>query len=348
MSAEEKSEEDLENFGITNRINIEQKCSSDSSSQSVVSVGHPDKKKQHYSIYTSITNMKMKASSFPRILGLISSLVLLLTIIASVILFIVYGKSRNWTILSFEFATAAAPFETNVVCLFLCLILIVAGLSIHIASLLVPKDADFLNIFYEDTANFYIVINFLLLGPFILGMIYSQGLYSIIIVLVSSTAALGCNLFLYQRIKLRKNFSITALMGHNVYISILLSFLAYIVIYNAFLAFLKGKDVHTEAYQDLREKLSVAANSIYACCAVVCIAITKDIVFSMLLLIIEIGHISNAAELAYSELIAAFTILVFILISVFITIIRYRRLACGYDDSDELVQSLTRAREQGH
>jgi hypothetical protein len=124
-----------------------------------------------------------------------------------------------------------------------------------------------------------------------------------------------------------------------------MSFLTYLVLFGIIECSLFSTNKHETKYQEIRSALAITAICLYGGVAIVCLSTVKDIVYSLLMFNFLIGYIATSAYLTPSELITGFSVMGFILFAILVTVVRYRKAAFGYDDSDELIQNLRIAQD---
>jgi len=327
--------DDIENLGIP-QIDSKLKLSNDENNSNTTDTKNSDKN------FNIIQMRDMKINNLVKSLGIATSILISGVILSSCIVNLIWSKERENTYLSFKFDSEDIPFQTNIMSIYILLLVISINFILTVYNLTTQRDRDFLHIFYQETSTLQIILNTVLSTPFLITMIHNRSLYSKIIILISSLGSLICCIFIYRKIKKFKNFSLNSLFAFNLNISIILSLLSYFVLFGCMelISSSQLENMSHVDYDNLKATLAITSNCIYAACAIALISTWKDISYSICLFVLEIGYISTAGGLLYGELIAAITIMGFIFIAMLITVIKHRRLVFGYEESDELVEIL--------
>lgn len=288
----------------------------------------------------SITNFKGNKNNFLRISGIVTSSVLSFFILLTVIFYFVFGSTRNYQIITFQFTHGYTPFETHQVSLIIYLILIFGFYSIITYILITQKDKEFMEIFQKERFNKqFSLINLFLISVLFLGVISVKTLLTSILILSFFLASTIFLVVLYRNLKNKKKLSLPALFGLSIFLSVLLAFNTYSILY--IIADLITLN-YGQAYvmDNLKEFFSIFINVIYACIAIVLLSVYKDIIFSFCLLLIEIGFIANSYKLVTSEIITGSFIISFVLVSIIITVIKYKKAVFGFEENDAWIRDL--------
>ncbi len=302
-------------------------------------------KRHGYPSSSLVSSSKLQISTILKAFGITSFLLLIFCILCSLIQFLISGQNTYYTILFFSFDNYESSFQTHAVSLYISSIIIILGASSNLYALITLKDEQFTSIFSKEIALFIILINFLLSFSYITGIIFQKNLIASCVILSFSILGLFFSIIIFKKIKSKRNFSIMALISQNIYSSILMSFFTYLVLFGLIECSLFKINKHDSYYQELRSILAITAICIYGSASIVCLSTVKDVVYSLLMFNFLIGYIATSPYLTPSELITGFSVMGFILFAIFVTVIRYRKAAFGYDDSDELMQNLRIAQD---
>jgi hypothetical protein len=282
-------------------------------------------------------------NAFLRLLSLISSTLLIIIIGISIVNFLVLKSNK--TIMSFEFSNETnsfdiyTPFSTSSISFIACLLIIAGILIFFCVNLIWYRDTNFLHIFYIDVSLFTPIMNVFFSSMLIIGILYEKFFLSILINFILNFGCLVCTIILYKKVKQRKNFSHRSLISHNIFSSILLSFQCYIFLYNI-VSMITYEDGSPHTFTDGKANYSLSANCLYGAIGVALITTYKDINFCILLELIEVGYLTTAKMLSYKEIITSIAILGFIFVSMMITVIKYKKIACGYEENDDIIREL--------
>lgn len=291
------------------------------------------------------TKQETRQNSFIKYVSISVSLLLLCAISSSMLIYVITGRERNYTIMTFEFSYDYSPFHTNILPVVLIQLAIILFLVFMIITLSKNKDENFLCIFFEETSTYQILMTAFFSCSFVVGDVYRRGMYSIILT-ISTVGLSGIfSLIIYKKIKDFNNLSRTSLIGHYVFISITLSFQIYVFLYNLILASTYDENSPNE-HTDLKINLSIAAHIIYTAISLVFLSVYKDINFPIILEVIEIGYLSTSYNLSLAELVTSIVVIIFVFISLLITILKNRSAVCGIQETDKLLASLEKHHDE--
>jgi hypothetical protein len=283
--------------------------------------------------------------------SILSTSLFILTSIFSIVLFLLNTSHSvdSFSILTFKFNNLNMIFQTHPASFTLCLILILLLSGLNIYSIVDFKDEVFRNIFSSEYNYFYIFTNVFLSIMFFHGLIIrkdeTENFLDFLFAFIFYSLLLAFSVVLYKNIKIRKNFSKISQFSQNIYVSFITSLATYLVLYSLMNFIFSFYIKDNENYYEIRSSLSIIADCVYAAVAVVCITLYKDLVFPLVLLILEIGYLIESENLPKLNLTITWIILGFLVAGMIATFYRYKKLTFGYEDLNELIQSLQRTHD---
>lgn len=288
----------------------------------------------------SITSLKEKTNNFLRITGIITSSTILLLIFLTIFLYFYENSSRNYQLLLFNFNETYSPFQTHAVSAILYLLIIFTFYSVIIYSLVFKYDKDFTKTFFsKKNSKLYTLINAFVVGILFITCIFTKTIFTSILNLALLSCILLAIVVLYKFVKAKKKLSLFALLGISISTSVFMAFYTYLFLYDI-------ADLITSIYGDpnvndvFKQSIAIFVNVVFWGIATVLLSIYKDIVFSISLLLVEIGYVSNYSNLAANEIITGWSIIAFNIMSVIFIVIKYKKGVFGYDENDSWIKDL--------
>jgi hypothetical protein len=277
-----------------------------------------------------------------------------LFILASLFSLVLYLLNTNhpvdsFSILTFKFNNPNMTFQTHPASFIICLIVLILLSGLNIYAIVDFKDEVFRNIFSTDFNFFYAAINLCLSIMFFHGLIIrkdeTDNFVDFLWAFIFYSLLLPFSLILYRKIKIKRNFSLISQFSQNIYVSFITSLSTYLVLYSLMNFILSNIEKDTENYNEIKSNLSITADCVYAAVAVVCITIYKDLVFPLVVFILEIGYLFSSENLPNGNFITSWVILGFLGTGMIATVYRYKKLTFGYEDTNELILSLQRTHD---
>jgi hypothetical protein len=289
----------------------------------------------------SITSLRESKNNLLRISGIISSLTIILLIFLTLFFYFFYGSTHDYHILLFEYKSGNyTPLETHAALIVIYLFILIFFYAVISYSLIFQNEKEFMKIFsLIKFTRLFLIMNGVLIAFFFSCCFFGKTVATSIINLVLLISSTACNVVTYKRIKIKKKLSPFALVGISFFLSVLLAFSSYLILYG----FCDLLTINSgEAYQsdDYKQICAIVFNLIYCGIAVVLLSIHKDIIFSLALILIEVGYISNTEALALDEQITGMSIIAFIVVSVLFTLLKYKKAVFGYEDTEVLIKDL--------
>lgn len=260
-------------------------------------------------------------------LNIITLSLLFLTGIISLILHLFIGNP----ILCFNFDVPEFPFQTHVISIYVIVICILIGAVTNTIALLKINDDNYKNILCNDVSYNFIISCTCLSVTFLIGLFSKNEILSLYFSLCFYAISFCLSFMSFIKIKNRRNITNTSLYNLNIFTSILLSFITYLLLFN-FIRVSTGK-------VDENYTMALAIMCIYGAFSVVLMAIYKDIIYSIVLLIILIGY-TVLPVLTTTELVTSLSIMAFIVLSLILTALKYKKMVFGFEDSSELLKNL--------
>lgn len=291
---------------------------------------------------TKFLNVEVN-NSFLRGLSISTACLLLATLIGTLLKY--YLPNSNKSIISFLLSDEEGsnnvyiPFQTSSTCLIISLSITIILLIYLIINLIVLNDEKFSKIFFEEISFLFPAFSILFTSMLLVGILYIRNLYSIIINFSIALFSMICAAWLYKKIKKHKNFSNQSLISLNIFFTLMLSFHTYIFLFNLIQLATYSSD---NPYQNtkIKNNISISANCLYGAAAVALITVYQDIIFAVMLQIIEIGFLTNSKIWSGGEIICNIVIIGFIMLCILVTIVKYKQVACGYVDNEEMMKNL--------
>lgn len=82
--------------------------------------------------------------------------------------------------------------------------------------------------------------------------------------------------------------------------------------------------------------LAIGANTIYSLTSVILLTYYKDILFSLVFIIIQVGYVSKSSQLTSSEIITSIVLLGFVFIGIVTSSFKNGKKAFGYEADDDV------------
>ena len=289
----------------------------------------------------SITSLKENKYNFLRISIITSSITNIIMIFLTIFFYFFYGSSWDYHILLFEYKSDSyTPFETHAVSIVIFLLALMILFGIVSYSLIFQKEKEFIKIFsLSSFLKPFLFMNAVMIAFFFLCCFFKKTVSTSIlnlILLISSTVCIVLN---YKHIKIKKKLSPFTLVGISFFLSIIFAFNSYLILYNFSDLITINSGV---AYKITNFKIvfAIIVNIIYWGICIVLLTLYKDIIFSLSLIVIEVGYASNSQNLSLEEIITGITIIAFIFISVIFMVLRYKNGVLGYEESEDLMEEL--------
>lgn len=273
-----------------------------------------------------------------RILSLLFSFVFISCAISSITLFYLNQQKQSNLLLNILFKEQYSPFQTHkyVFTSYLILLLI---MIISFIFALVKNDYNFKGPFREDLALFFPFILLFLSSSLIIGTVLTKTLITNIIQASLYSLSFIMLIFVYKKCKLRKNQKLIALINEGFLISVITCFVSYLILYSV-CDFITMNETSIE----YKKNTDIIFNSCYACIGLVLLTTYKDIIFPICLLIIEAGLLADEKNFAHKENLCVVIIIGFMLISIILTVVKFKKKVFGYDkDADVIISNLRKS-----
>ena len=208
-----------------------------------------------------------------------------------------------------------------------------------------------LKLLYEDSPFIFITLEHMIMSPYIVGFFEPRNYFTILFVLILNFMCLGkvfhfsfllvLVVFIYKRIKEKKNLNWIANIGIYSQISMVFSSSLYYLLYNTVNLITFEDSVTTQSKEMV--VLSITANVIYSLITILLISYFKDVVFALIMLIYQTGYTisvitGNRSEDDYftRELITCVVVFCIIAVMIITTVLKYGFVAFGYEVNDEI------------
>jgi len=264
---------------------------------------------------------------------LTASIMLALTLLSVLILCFV----RNDNIIFFNFKEESDPhiihdFQTQFVSLYFLIsviFLIIVSFTILYFVNYKNGDSELITDISKSFGVEYTISLFLLSISFVLGILLTNHRFqSLLTNTLIHCVVIACLFLTYKNIKNRKNLTFPSYLSFYVLLSIILSLSFYVILYGCCNLILY------DSGENKTSIVSIVANVLYCVTSTVLITYYKDVFFSLTYLVILIGYMTTG--LASAEFYSSLTLLIFISISILLTIIKYRNQAFGYANKEEI------------
>jgi hypothetical protein len=286
---------------------------------------------------TSVTDLHVKKNKFVRFAAMISSIALLVTIFASLMVFAFKSKLLN---IQFD---AFSPFQISPIFMVTCILMISIYFIVIPMSLMKNQDEHFLSIFYIDLSGFYIIMTLFLIGAFLIGIFLPKTYYSVSMILVMLLPSAACGFIIFRKIKTKKNVTWNTLLSFNMGNSMLFSFQIYMVMF-CICDLITKSDVDQTLHTSLKADLGITISCLYGATAIAILTDFRDIMFALIYEIFVLGYLFKYDNLFDREVIANIVMASLVFISIIITVYKYGKLIFGYEDDEELIKSLEKDR----
>ena len=285
---------------------------------------------------TSIENLMVKENLSIKVTTLVSSLICVATIGINIIwslmhdkltLTFSYGKDNNDQRLE--------EILMNYTMIYILLsVIIVFNVGLFIC-ILIGNDHMLTKLIYTDL-NWYFILTQLALGfQFLITIIWKIDLWTINVCLSVSMLAILILSFYFSEIKQKKNMSIPTFIFIYIYISVLFSFIAYLILFNISCILMEnigGENGKQNSSNTLKIVIKIGINAIQTILSFVLLTYYKDVFFSFTSGYIESAvfvHINTKFE---GENIVLLVLVCAIALGIILTILRYRKKTFGYED----------------
>jgi hypothetical protein len=216
----------------------------------------------------------------------------------------------------------------------LLIIIILFNLGLFIVVLL-GVDRWLLKLIYTDL-NWYFVLTQLALGfQFLITLIWDIDLWTINVCLSVSMLAILILAFYFTEIKQKKNMSKPTFIFIYIYVSVLFSFIAYLILFNISCILMENigeENEESKTNKTLIIVIKIAINAIQTVLSFVLLTYYKDVFFSFTSGYIESAvfvHLNTKFE---KENIVLLVMVCAIALGIILTIVRYRKKTFGCED----------------
>jgi len=155
---------------------------------------------------------------------------------------------------------------------------------------------------------------------------------------------------MYKKVKEKKNLNWLANIGIYSQISVTLSSNFYYLLYNTINLITYDEDM-TRTTKGMID-LSLTANVIYSLITILLISYYKDVIFALILMIIEIGYIinifiNNHEEGFFSrEKITSLVVVSIITLSIITSVVKYGKSVMGYERDNDIENLLDKYKQK--
>lgn len=283
---------------------------------------------------TSIENLMVKENLYIKVSTLVSCIICITTIGVNIIWSLISGGLT----LTFSYGRNKKGLEEilmNYTMIYILLsVIIVFNLGLFVCILL-GNDHMLTKLIYTDL-NWYFILTQLALGfQFLITIIWSIDLWTINVCLSVSMLAILILSFYFSEIKQKKNMSIPTFIFIYIYISVLFSFIAYLILFNISCILMEnigGENSTEKSNNTLKIVIKIGINAIQTILSFVLLTYYKDVFFSFTSGYIESAvfvHINTKFE---GEDIVLLVLVCTIALGIILTILRYRKKTFGYED----------------
>lgn len=307
--------------------------------------------------HTSLSNLMYKKENSLKLVIVLATIVVIFSVVFAIVMPF-FEKSPR--ILTFNYMDKNSQqnyknlqniFSLNIDLLYIFLSILV-GINIYLLFLLIfEKDSMLVKLIYSDYQWQFLFAQILLSTAFILGLAINIGdtIYPFIISTVIWLFLIILICFFYGWIKDKKNLSVSSFINLSVYASMIFSFAIYLEFYNIsqiVFFILENSFSNEENNIDLVKQIcTITSHSIILLINIVLIAYFKDVIFSICYCYFLFGYLTSQNEILNQELVSIVIILIFNIIGIFVTLLRYGKGAFGYED-DRQVQEILAARNE--
>jgi len=285
-------------------------------------------KKSIESHYTSFTNLGIKPNIYFKIVYFLASLLFNIINITSFILFLVkYKRFICFLYFQPDDSHDNIVFQTNLISVcFIVSILILLNTVFQIYNCI--NDEDITTDIYKNIDYFYIIGILLSISGVMTGTIINSRLPSLICVSILNSLSIVFLLPGYFKLKSRKDMSISSYLSFYINSSCLLSFVTYIAIcgYANIICF-------GDSSSYLKGLIAICCNIIYCLISVVLLTYFKDLFFSFVYIIIQIGYIF--CNILKEDRISSYVLLGFLFVGIALTIFKHKKNAFGFSEQED-------------
>ena len=285
---------------------------------------------------TSIENLMVKETMSIKIATLVSCIICIGTIGTNIIWSLITGKlTLTFSYVKDKDSKGLDEILMNYTMIYILLsVIIVFNVGLFICILL-GNDHMLTKLIYTDL-NWYFILTQLALGfQFLITIIWKIDLWTINVCLSVSMLAILILSFYFSEIKQKKNMSKPTFIFIYMYISVLFSFIAYLILFNISCILMEkigGDDSNKNTNDTLKIVIKIGINAIQTILSFVLLTYYKDVFFSFTSGYIESAvfvHINTKFE---KENIVLLVLVCAIVLGIILTILRYRKKTFGYED----------------
>ena len=284
---------------------------------------------------TSLENLMVKENLCVKVVTLISCIICITTIGVNIIWSLINEKLT----LTFSYSKNNGDLEeivmnyTMIYILLFVIILLNFGLFFCI---LIGNDHMLTKLIYTDL-NWYFILTQLALGfQFLITLIWEIDLWTINVCLSVSMLAILILSFYFTEIKQKKNMSKPTFIFIYIYVSVLFSFIAYLILFNISCILMENiggeNEEDTKTNKTLIIVIKIGINAIQTVLSFVLLTYYKDVFFSFTSGYIESAvfvHLNTKFE---KENIVLLVMVCAIALGIILTIVRYRKKTFGCED----------------
>lgn len=289
---------------------------------------------------SSLENLMVREDLSIKILTLISCVICISTIGLNIIVSLLNGK------LTLTFGYGQSEKETDdlsdlsdivmnrTMIYILLIVLICFNLGLFIVVLL-GNDHMLTKLIYTDL-NWYFILTQIALGfQFLITLLWTIDLWTINVCLSVSMLAILILSFYFSEIKQKKNMSKPTFIFIYIYVSILFSFIAYLILFNIsciLMENIKGDNAQETSNNTLKIVIKIGINAIQTILSFVLLTYYKDVFFSFTSGYIESAVFVHLNTKFINENIVLLVLVCAIALGIILTILRYRKKTFGYED----------------
>jgi hypothetical protein len=283
---------------------------------------------------SSLENLMVRENIYIKIATLVSCIICVATIGINIInsimsneLTLTFGYKRK----DKEFGEILMNSPMIYILLF---VIIIFNLGLFIFILL-GSDHMLTKLIYTDL-NWYFILTQIALGfQFLITILWKIDLWTINVCLSVSMLAILILSFYFSEIKRKKNMSKPTFIFIYIYVSILFSFIAYLILFN--ISCILMENIEGDVAEDQKEDKLISAikiliNSIQTILSFVLLTYYKDVFFSF-----TSGYIESMVFVHFNTEFSTVNIVLLVLVcalalGIILTIVRYRKKTFGYED----------------
>jgi hypothetical protein len=283
---------------------------------------------------TSLENLMVKENLCVKVATLISCIICITTIGVNIIWSLINEKLT----LTFSYSKNNGDLEeilmnyTMIYILLFVITLLNLGLFFFI---LIGTDHMLTKLIYTDLNWFFILTQLALGFQFLITLIWEIDLWTINVCLSVSMLAILILSFYFTEIKQKKNMSKPTFIFIYIYVSVLFSFIAYLILFNISCILMENigeENEESKTNKTLIIVIKIAINAIQTVLSFVLLTYYKDVFFSFTSGYIESAvfvHLNTKFE---KENIVLLVMVCAIALGIILTIVRYRKKTFGCED----------------